>query len=164
MGRRIPLATGPASVALRVVPRQPQATDPDAVPEPCAQAVWLGLEDLWLRFAALGWLSVEMSVEQGTASVFVIVHDLRNVGAGELRSFALDAETYQSRAGGRIRAFVRTIAFRGDDLVCELTPAPVIARWPDGEGLALQVRAFVARMTAMPRGGNREGNSQGNTP
>jgi hypothetical protein len=147
MGRRIPLATGPAPAALRVVPRQPQAT---AVPEPCAQAVWWGLEDLWLRFAALGCLSVEQGV-------FVVVHNLRHAGsAGELRSFALDAETYQSRAGGRIRTFVRTIAFRGDDLVCELTPATVIARWPDGEGLALQVRAFLARMAALSSR-NREG-------
>jgi hypothetical protein len=162
MGRRIPLATGPAPAALCVVARQPQAS---AVPEPCAQAVWWGLEDLWLRFAALGCLSVEMSLDQGTASVFVIVHDLRHAGdASELRSFALDAETYQSRAGGRIRAFVRTIAFRGDDLVCELTPAPVIARWPDGEGLALQVRAFVARMAAMSRGGNGQGNRHGSAP
>jgi hypothetical protein len=151
MGRRIPLATGPASVALRVVARQPQAS---AVPEPCAQAVWWGLEDLWLRFAALGCLSLE----QGRAGVFVVVHNLRHAGsAGELRSFALDAETYQCRAGGRIRTFVRTIAFRGDDLVCELTPAPVIARWPDGEGLALQVRAFVARMAAMSS--RREGDT-----
>jgi hypothetical protein len=149
MGRRIPLATGPAPAALRVVPRQPQAS---AVSEPCAQAVWWGLEDLWLRFAALGLLSVEQGV-------FVVLHDLRHAGASELRSFALDAETYQSRAGGRIRAFVRTIAFRGDDLVCELAPTTVIARWPDGEGLALQVRAFVARMAAMSRVGNGEGDT-----
>jgi hypothetical protein len=152
MGRRIPLATDTASAALRVVPRQPQAID-DAVPEPTPQAVWWRLEDLWLRFAALGLLSVE-------EGVFVVLHDLRGArataGAGELRSFALDAETYQSRAGGRIRTFVRTIAFRGEDLVCELTPASVIARWPDGEGLALQVRAFVARLAAMSSR-NREG-------
>jgi hypothetical protein len=112
--------------------------------------VWWALEDLWLRLSALGLLSVE----QDGNGVSVVVHRLRAAQActaGELRSVALDAETYQSREGGRISAFVRTLEFRGEDLVCELATPQAIARWPEGEELALQVQGFVARLAAMTR-------------
>jgi hypothetical protein len=93
-------------------------------------------------------------VEQDGNGVSVVVHRLRAAQActaGELRSVALDAETYQSREGGRISAFVRTLEFRGEDLVCELATPQAIARWPEGEELALQVQGFVARLAAMTR-------------
>jgi hypothetical protein len=118
------------------------------------QEVWWALEDLWLRLSALGLLTLE------SGHAVVVVRSLREAkvsAAGELRSIALDAETYQLRQGGRIWSFARTLDYRGQDLVCELTSVAAIARWPDGEGLALQVRGFMARLAAIERHARGEG-------
>jgi hypothetical protein len=133
-------------------PIHPRERGADAACESSPQEVWWRLEDLWLRLAALGLLCIE----RGDAGINVILRNLRHAhagvgvdGAGELRAIALDAETYQSRQDGRIRSFVRTLEYRSADLVCELSTTTAIARWPDGEGLALQVRGFMARLAAM---------------
>jgi len=111
------------------------------------QDVWSALEDLWLRLQALGMLSVE----EGAFGPVLVVAGLRRVDRLEpgLRAAVLDVNTYQARQGGRLWPFVQTLSYRGNDLVCELTPPERIARWSegiDGVGLSWQVRGLVARL------------------
>jgi hypothetical protein len=147
-------ATADAAVPAARPVANPALQGLDAVPTP--QEVWWALEDLWLRLAELGLIAVE----QGRDGVLIVVRGLRQADrsrTGELRSVALDAETYQSRCGGRMYAFVRTLSFRDDDLVCELTRAAAVQRWPEGEELASQVRGFVSRLAAISCGGDQQG-------
>ena len=105
------------------------------------------MEDLWLRLQALGMLSVE----EDAFGLALVVAGLRRIDRLEpsLRAAVLDANTYQARQGGRLWPFVQTLSYRGNDLVCELTPPERIARWSegiDGVGLSWQVRGLVARL------------------
>jgi hypothetical protein len=126
------------------VPR-PKGVPDDFDSDP--QDVWSALEDLWLRLQALGMLSVE----EGALGPVLVVAGLRRVDRLEpgLRAAVLDVNTYQARQGGRLWPFVQTLSYRGNDLVCELTPPERIARWSegiDGVGLSWQVRGLVARL------------------
>jgi hypothetical protein len=135
-----------ATVCVPVLDTGPVAVERVASP----QDVWWALEDLWLRLYALGLVEIEVDAGRRV----VVIRRLRDAEAqvaGELRTVALDAETYQSRAGGQVRSFIRTLEFRDQDLVCELTSAAAIGRWPEGESLALQVGALMTRLSMAGR-------------
>ena len=151
--RAVLRVTLPQALSTPSAPTKPPEPHTDLPAGSSVQEVWWALEDLWLRLWALGLLRVERD-RAGTA---IVLAGLRRPGIeGELRSAALDAQTYQAWQGGRWWPFVRTLEYRGDDLVCELTPAEVIAGWPDGDDLAWQVRGLLARLEAMePRRARR---------
>jgi hypothetical protein len=134
----------------RVVRLTQPAPPADAVSiENGPQDTWWAIEDLLSRLA----MHCAISVDQHDG-LQVIVHGLRHAtpgNLGELRRAALDADTYQCFRNGHRLAFVRTIAFAGDDLMLELTPTRVIERWDEGADLPWQIRGFLARLVRMAR-------------
>lgn len=142
----------------RIAPRdplggkaKPTPPTPEAPADTTAQAVWWGLEDLWLRLAEHRPLWVEREGEnEGEGEVCrIVVADFRHatVGAvGDLRAPVFDDNTYHWHAHGDAGAWVRLIDYRGDDLVFTLNRLAVIAAWPDGADLVWQVGAFLLRL------------------
>jgi len=124
------------------------STNSDAlVADEPPQDVWWFMEDLWLRLAAE--LPMRVLSEQG--QVLVVVQGFRRAmsgAAGDMRAVVLDSDTYTWRQQGARDAFVRLIAFRGDDLVYVLTPLRQVQRWPRGPDLALQVQGLLAKLRA----------------
>jgi hypothetical protein len=141
-------------LVVRAAQSVPTEGSTDCGAEPTPQEVWWALEDLWLRLAARNLIAIENN--NGWTIVMRRMRDAPNE-ADELRALVLDVQTYQSYVAGRRHSFVRTLAFRGEDLVCEFQDFNVIARWPEGEGLVWQVRGFLARLTALGCASARQG-------
>ena len=122
---------------------RPRSTATELESEP--QAVWWALEALWSR-PAMAW-PMAVEAQDGAQRMVLLRYRQAHEGtAGGLRTTVLDAETYQSHFGDGCRSFVRWIDWRGDDLMCELTPPRAIERWEGGDTLAWQVRAFLVRL------------------
>lgn len=137
---------------------KPAPPTSEAPADTTAQAVWWGLEDLWLRLAEHRPLWVEREGEVCR----IVVADFRHatVGAvGDLRAPVFDDNTYHWHAHGDAGAWVRLIDYRGDDLVFTLNRLAVIAGWPEGGDLVWQVRAFLLRLQQMA-GAARAGRCQ----
>lgn len=136
----------PARVVRLTVPAQPA----DAVSiETGPQDTWWAVEDLLSRLA----MHCAISVHQQDG-MRVVVHGLRHGTAAipaDLRRAALDPDSYQCRRNGRWLAFVRTIAFIGDDLALDFMPLKVVERWDDGPDLPWQIRGFLARLVRRAR-------------
>lgn len=128
---------------------KPTPPTPEAPADTTAQAVWWGLEDLWLRLAVHRSLRVEREGESEGEVCRIVVADFRHatVGAvGDLRAPVFDDNTYHWHAHGDAGAWVRLIDYRGDDLVFTLNRLAVIAAWPEGADLVWQVSAFLLRL------------------
>jgi T5orf172 domain len=116
--------------------------DPGGAGESSPQEVWWAVEALWLRLAAC----LPIRVEREGARIRLVVGRFKSAisgTAGALRSQVYDPQTYTWRHDGRIGAFVEVIDYRGEDLVCAMTPAKVMNRWPKGRELAWQVHSLL---------------------
>lgn len=114
------------------------------------QDVWYGVEDLWLRISAE--LPVRAEGEESQWSVRVA--GFRHACDGQMRGLrerALDSEAYTWRLAGERGAFVRLIAYEGDDLVFTGSALAAIERWPGGQELGWQVRGLLARLRTPSR-------------
>lgn len=144
--------------ALRLLSQMPlgeRASQPARVvkltlPPPPADAVsietspldtWWVIEDLLSRLA----MHCPITIREGDVPE-VVVHGLRTASLGALRQAALDPDSYQCWRSGRPLAFVRTLAFDGDDLVLQFMSCKVIERWDDDTDLVWQVKGFLARL------------------
>jgi len=109
------------------------------------QDVWYGVEDLWLRLAAElpVWADSDGPVWRVVLSGF---RHARDASMADLRWRALDSNVFMWQLSGQRGAFVRLIAYDGNDLVYTLSPLTVIDRWPQGEDLGWQVRGLLARL------------------
>lgn len=128
---------------------KPAPPTSEAPADTTAQAVWWGLEDLWLRLAVHRPLWVEREGENEGEVCRIVVADFRHAtvgGVGDLRAPVFDDNTYHWHAHGDGGAWVRLIDYRGDDLVFTLNRLAVIAAWPDGADLVWQVGAFLLRL------------------
>lgn len=111
--------------------------------ETSPQEVWWRLEDLWLRLAH----HCSLRVEQDGSNHSLVVNDFRHVRGrelDELRSAVFDNASYHWQLANDHGSSVVLIAYRGDDLVFMLTPAPRIEAWPKGADLASMVQGFLA--------------------
>ena len=145
--RQMPGEASAAESVLRpLMPELPEVIFASA--EQAPQDVWFGIEDLWLRMAAL--LPARADCVGGAWQVRFA--GFRHAGDGdmaELRVRALDVDTFSWHLAGERGAFVRLIAYEGDDLVFTVTSIPTIVRWPQGDDLGWQVKGFLARMRAL---------------
>jgi len=107
---------------------------------------WWMVEDLMSRLA----MHCPITIHEGDAPE-VVVHGLRTSSLGALRQAALDPDSYQCWRDGWPLAFVRTLAFEGDDLVLQFTSSKVIERWDDDTDLVWQVKGFLARLKRKAR-------------
>lgn len=136
-------SSGVARVVKLTLPPPPA----DAVSiETGPQDTWWGIEDLLSRLA----MHCPISVHEGDAPE-IVVHGLRRADLGELRQAALDPDRYQCWRDGRPLAFVRTLAFDGDDMVLQFTSSKSIERWDDDADLVWQVKGFLARLKRKAR-------------
>jgi hypothetical protein len=71
----------------------------------------------------------------------------------ELRFRALDTQVFTWRLHGQRGAFVKLIAYEGDDLVFTVSTLATIERWPHAQDVGWQVRGLLGRLraTAHPR-------------
>jgi hypothetical protein len=109
------------------------------------QDVWYGVEDLWLRLAA----ALPVRAEAQGALWRVVVKDFRHAHDGqmhELRRSALDTDVFTWRSDGKRDAFVKLIAYEGDDLVFTMATMAAIERWPQGQDVSWQVQGLLARL------------------
>lgn len=114
----------------------------DTCPSPLD--TWWSLEDLWLRVHQAGRLRV---VDADT----LLLPCWRHWHADPaLRAAVFDLERYAWGSSSSLErgSFVRTLEYVGDDLVCRLTPAAAMRRWPDGLTLVLLRAALVARLAS----------------
>lgn len=109
---------------------------------PCATPLetWWALEDLWIRLARAGHLSVA-DADHLQLPGFRTAHV-----ATDLRDAVFDTERYGWQQGLDRGSFVRTLAYEGDDLICSLTPTDAMRRWPDGPTLEVLRIALLARL------------------
>lgn len=118
--------------------------------ERAPQDVWFEVEDLWLRMAAQ--LPVQIEDRGGVCTLrFGGFRQALGSEMAELRSRALDLDTFAWRLGSERGSFVRLIAYEGDALVFTVTSIPTIVRWPQGDDLGWQVKGFAARMRVAER-------------
>lgn len=116
------------------------------------QDVWYGVEDLWLGLA--GELPVRAEADGPLWRVVVQgFRHARDARMQELRSRALDTDVFTWRLNGQRGAFVKLIAYEGDDLVFTVTTLATIERWPQAQDVGWQVRGLLARLrsTGHPR-------------
>jgi hypothetical protein len=116
------------------------------------QDVWYGVEDLWLRLAA----ELPVRAEADGPLWRVVVQGFRHARDDrmqELRFRALDTQVFTWRLHGQRGAFVKLIAYEGDDLVFTVSTLATIERWPHAQDVGWQVRGLLGRLraTAHPR-------------
>ena len=124
------------------------------------QDTWWALEDLWSRLA----MHCPVRVEREGDTHHVVIEGFKRAGEGAvaaLRSVVMDAATYRWRAAGRCGDFVRSIEYRGDDLVCTLAGLRLIESWPDGPDLVWQVEGFLLRLGRLTGTRSASGTSAG---
>jgi hypothetical protein len=145
--RQMPgIATGTEPALKPLLPDRPEVIYADIEQPP--QDVWFGIEDLWLRLAALLPARVENQGGQWQLK-FAGFRHTRDGAMAELRMRALDVRTFSWHLGAEQGAFVRLIAYEDDTLVFTVTSIPTIVRWPQGDDLGWQVKGFIARMRAL---------------
>ena len=118
---------------------------------------WNAIENVWQRLSKFMALDVntesDSSQRTGAGEGSALwARDFKTRAVGplrELRLAAIDADLYQTRPGGRLMPIVQRIEYRGDDLVLTFTPLRVIRRWEEGEDVALQIQAFLARVSRL---------------
>ena len=129
-----------------LAPLQSEAAPPDAVSVDTApQDTWWALEDLWSRLA----MHCPVRVEREGDTHHVVLEGFKRASDGPvaaLQRVVMDAVTYRWRAGGGRGDFVRSIEYRGDDLVCTLAGLRLIESWPDGPDLVWQVKGLLLRL------------------
>lgn len=116
------------------------------------QDAWWRLEDLLCRMALHCAISVR-DLEQGALPV-VTVYGLRclaDPAAPELRTAAMDSDSYQCWRDGRPLNFVKTFGWDGADLVLHFNSMKVLERWEQGPELVWQVRGFLVRLVRSSR-------------
>lgn len=116
------------------------------------QDTWWRLEDMLGRMALHCPITV-LDLEPGLTPV-VTVQGLRRMSdaaALELRSAAMDCDSYQCWRDGRPLNFVSTFGWVDDDLVLRFTSMKVLERWELGPELVWQVRGFLARLARTAR-------------
>ena len=112
------------------------------------QDVWYGVEDLWLQLAA----ELPVRAEAQGAQWRVVVKGFRHAREGqmhELRRSALDTDIFTWRSDGKRDAFVKLIAYEGDDLVFTMATMATIERWPQGQDVCWQVQGLLARLRTL---------------
>lgn len=143
---QMPLQSESALTA-RVLPLTMAVAPADAVCiETGPQDTWWRLEDLLARLAMHCPVSVQVDVDGAPVLAVLGMRRYTAPDFAELRSAALDSNSYQCWSEGRPRAFVQTIAWQGDDLVLTFTAMRVIERWDEGLELVGQVRGLLARL------------------
>ena len=109
--------------------------------------IWSGIEDVWQRLSE--FLVVDVIGSGEGEGVELWAGDFKTLAVGkhqDLRRAATDADLYQGRLAGRLRAVVTLIEYCGDDLVLTFSPLQLIRRWEDGNDVAAQIQAFMLRI------------------
>jgi hypothetical protein len=142
-----------SSATARLLPIAEPPAPADAVCiETGPQDAWWRLEDLLGRMALHCAITVH-DLEPGLTPV-VSVHGLRRMtdaAALELRSAAMDCDSYQCWRDGRPLNFVKTVDWLDGDLILHFTSMKVLERWEQGPELVWQVRGFLARLARSAR-------------
>jgi hypothetical protein len=126
----------------------PEAPSDSAFAPPPAEAsaldTWYRVEDLWLRLGALLPLAVQADREQRCLH-WLGMRKLVEPGSLQLRSCALNLETYQWRDAGQRRSLVTLMDWEQDDLLLQLMPTRQLQRWAEGDVVADLLRGHLAR-------------------
>ena len=144
--RRVPIDARSASTKSRIVlPPSDEFLVLHDDPERTPQDVWCDIEDLWLRIARLLPTRTEVG---GTTWRFAVsgMRETLHPEIGHLSVAALNVRTYRWQLDGQRGSFVRSIDFEGNDLIFTTASISTIARWPQGDDLGWQVKAFFARL------------------
>lgn len=142
----LPAADGTAGCArLQALAAAPQPADetPSALTECGALDAWHRVEDLWRRLASVLPLVLVASREQRSL-YWVNLRQLSGLGVTLLRAHAVNLDTYEWRQQGQRRCLVSLMDWEQDDLLLQLTPARQLQRWPEGDAVEGQLRAFLA--------------------
>lgn len=143
-----------SNCAARVLPLTMPAPPTDGVSiETGPQDTWWRMEDLLARLAMHTSITVS-NLDRHGGHLTLTVHDLKHrtqPDLTELRSAALDADSYQCWREGWPLAFVQTLEWQANDLVLSFTPLTALERWDEGPELVWQVRGFLALLQRQSR-------------
>lgn len=108
------------------------------------QAVWWGIEDLWMRLACC----LCVRVIRGERPQLVIERFRCTIDGelDDLRWPVFDSDTYTWRINGDRGSFVSLMEYEGVDLVLTLNPLRVVEQWIEGKAVASQVRGFLTTL------------------